>query len=139
MQDSTNGESQPKKKIPIEVLFSESTLFVKEELEKKGYLVDVIDNDFMSMPQLIAMKDEIKTLVFVSISPIEMTAKGMFDKAKISAFMAFSSEREADCMVAIVYIKGPNGNSINTDGELELYYGDPNLYSANYDLFPSLF
>ena len=128
---SSNESVSTKKRMSPEAIFYEGAMFVKEDLEKSNYLAEPIEDNFMSMPQLIAVKNEIKTLVFVSISDTEAGAKSIFSNEQISEFMRFSSERQADSLVAIVCIKNPEGGS-------DLYYGDGNSYTVKYDLFPSL-
>ena len=127
----SNESISTKKRMSPEAIFYEGTMFVKEDLEKSNYLAEPIDDDFMSMPQLIAVKNEVKTLVFVNISDTEAFPKSVFSKEQISEFMRFSSDRQADCLVAIVCIKNPEGGT-------DLYYGDGNSYTVKYDLFPSL-
>ncbi len=133
--DKSNHESNEsvstKKRMSPEAIFYEGAMFVKEDLEKSNYLADPIDDDFMSMPQLIAVKNEVKTMVFMSISDTEAVPKSVFSNEQISEFMRFSSDKQADCLVAIVCIKNPQGGS-------DLYFGDGNSYSVKYDLFPSL-
>ncbi|WP_394993713.1 hypothetical protein [Emticicia sp.] len=127
----SNESISTKKRMSPEAIFYEGTMFVKEDLEKSNYLAEPIDDDFMSMPQLIAVKNEVKTLVFVNISDTEAFPKSVFSNEQISEFMRFSSDRQADCLVAIVCIKNPEGGT-------DLYYGDGNSYTVKYDLFPSL-